>query len=252
MSPTFRTLSATCLLVSSTALATERPAEVMIVATMHGLHQNHEGYDFEDLFQLVEDFEPDLVGVEIRPEDTGADEGYLQANYPYEMVELARRWGDAAFGFDWLGDDIAGLPIPKGHWQTGSAIKALERDLETDPAFAETREEAAIAAAQKELLVKATAASINDGAYDELTARASELAAERLRGSRYQPISEFYARRDREIANHLIEVVRENGGRRIIILTGADHRGPAEARLREALGDRVQIVSVGRAAPVGH
>jgi hypothetical protein len=141
----------------------------MIVATMYGLHQDHHASDFEDLFRLVENFEPNLVGVEIRPEDVGADEDYLRANYPHEMIELARRHGESAFGFDWLGDDIAG---------------------------------------------------------------------------RYQQLAHFYARRDREIAERLNKVVRENPGRRIIFLTGADHRGFAEARLREALGSQIEIVPV--------
>jgi hypothetical protein len=245
MSSILRVLFVTSLLCSVIALAGERSREVMIVATMHGFHQDHEGFDFEDLFRLVETFEPDLVGVEIRPEDIGADGDYLRANYPHEMVELARRYGDAAFGFDWLGDDVAGRPIPDGYWEHGSPIKALERELATDAAFAETEEEQAIALAQKELLVNATAATLNDGRYDELTARSYELTAEKLRGTRYQPLSDFYARRDREIAERLIEVAQENPGRRIIVLMGADHRGFAEARLREAMGSQLKIVPVG-------
>jgi len=206
-----RVLSATSLLIGSVAFGSERPAEVMIVATMHGLHRDHRGFDYDDLFRLVESFEPDLVGVEIRPEDMDADEDYLRANYPHEMIELARRYGDSAFGFDWLGDEIANRPIPVGYWQERSPIKSLERELASDAGIAETEEE----------------------------------LRKRLRGTKYQQLSDFYARRDREIGQRLVEVVRENPGRRIIALTGADHRGPVEQKLRNALGAEVLIVPVG-------
>ena len=243
-----KVLAVSSLLLSAIAYAGEAPTPVMVVATMHGLHEDHQGFDFEDLFRLVRDFEPDLVGVEIRPEDMGAEEEYLRANYPYEMVELAVLYADSAFGFDWLGDDIAGRRVPAGHWQ-GSPIKLLEQELAKDGAFAETDEEEAIAAAQKELLVDATAELLNDGRYDRLVERSYRLTAEKLHGTRYQPVTDFYARRDLEIGQRLIDIVRDNAGRRIIVLTGADHRGFAEARLRETLGSQLEIVPVGRSAP---
>ena len=49
-----RTLCATSLLFSVVALAGERPTEVMVVATMHGFHQDHESFDFEGCACIAE------------------------------------------------------------------------------------------------------------------------------------------------------------------------------------------------------
>jgi hypothetical protein len=88
-------------------------SQVIVVGSMHRLHANSKLYSYDDLYLVVQRFHPDYVGVEIRSEDMGRDQAYLERNYPIEMIRLAQEWGTQAFGFDWLGDDVAGRPVPE-------------------------------------------------------------------------------------------------------------------------------------------
>jgi hypothetical protein len=66
----------------------------------------------------------------------GRDTDYLAANYPTEMIALAQTRRSRAFGFDRLGDDVAGAAIPADWWAVRSPIKRLERELDQDSKYA--------------------------------------------------------------------------------------------------------------------
>ncbi|WP_174298144.1 hypothetical protein [Sphingomonas bacterium] len=93
---------------------------VMVMASMHKRLASSKRYTYDDLYSAVARFHPDWVGVEIRNEDLGKPDEYLLDNYPVEMVELAHHFPSRTFGFDWLGDEIAGRPIPKDWWTVQS------------------------------------------------------------------------------------------------------------------------------------
>lgn len=238
-------LLALALLGASSAQArpTARPAEVIVVATIHGLHAKNPNYPYEAVYGLVRRLHPDYVGVEIRPEDMPRGDAYLRKLYPLEMIEAAKAWGVRCFGFDWLGDDIAGRPVPDDWWSKRSPLKKLERELDQDARFKDAEldrlgaDEAAIART-------ASAAELNDGRYDRLSARYYARLRQRLTGSRYASLSRFYAERDRRLAENIAAQVRKHPGDRFVILTGADHRGALMRRLPKLLGSAVRLESV--------
>lgn len=208
---------------TSTGEPRAEPAEVAVISAMHGLHRDHPGYDYDDLYALVAAYEPDLVGVEVRSEDMGRTGDYLARNYPAEMVALAQDYGERAFGFDWLGAELEGRAIPEGWWREGSEIKALERALGSDPHFTD-RDGERLDAAQFEILQDATVRSLHDGRYDAVTREKYARLSERLAGTVYAPVSEFYAERDRQITETIRAMAVANPGARIVVVTGADHR----------------------------
>jgi len=152
------------------------PTQVLVVPSLHGLHAHSSGYDFDKLYTLVADFKPAVVGVEIRPEDIQADAAYLKRNYPPEMIALRDKYAGRVIGFDWLGSEIAGRPIPADWWTHGSKIKALERKLDADPAMRDPEEER-ISREQQAILESATPASLADGRYDKLVREQRERLA---------------------------------------------------------------------------
>ena len=191
---------------------------------MHGLHKNHPTFDYDTLFQVVEDFKPDYVGVEIRPEDLGAEDSYLLQNYPFEMVELSRRYkSDRCFGFDWLGDDIEGKPIPHNYWEEKSLYKRLERELDKDQNY-QSEELDAILSKQIEICKTANPGSFNDGRYDEINKRYYQILDEMLCDSKYEIITQIRKQRDKEINRHIISFIQEHPGKRIALVMGANHR----------------------------
>jgi hypothetical protein len=207
------------------------------------MHREHKTYSYEDLYRTVRNFRPDLVGVEIRDEDLHRDAEYLKANYPHEMITLAAEYRGQAFGFDWLGSELSGRPVPKNYWREESWLKKLEAERSNDPAL---RKEAitALQEQQLELARAATPASINDGRYDEVTARYYAALEALYKGSRYQRLTDFYRARNEVIAQNIAQYVRRNPGRRIAIVTGADHRGFVARHLKRELGSRIQLASV--------
>ncbi len=210
---------------------------------MHGLHARSNTYTYGMLYDLVKRLKPDHVGVEIRQEDMGRDDDYLAANYPAEMIHLAHEWAPRSFGFDWLGDDVAGAPVPKNWWKDGSPIKKLERALDADPRYHDKQMDA-IAAQEQDILTSASAQSLNDGRYDALSDAYYVRMAQVLSGTPYETLPEFYASRDQHLANNIAAMIHSHPGSRIVIVTGADHRGAILRALHTQFGDGLEVISV--------
>lgn len=219
------------------------PTEVLVLPTIHAFHAKNERYTYDMVYRLIEAAKPDYVGVEIRSEDMALGRDYLLKNYPHEMVEVAQQWGARAFGFDWLGDDIAGKPLPDDWWESSSPIKHLERKLGSDRAY---RSKALDAVREGRLEMVRTAApeSFNDGRYDALNETFYSLTATLVLGSKYQPIADFYADRDRNIDENIAAFIKAHPGKRVVIVTGADHRGALLRYLQTAFGPQVKLLPV--------
>ena len=201
-----------------------KPTTILAIASLHKFHTDHPYFDYERLFQIIERFQPDYVGVEIRPEDIGADEDYLGDNYPFEMIELSKRYGDGrCFGFDWLGEDIAGQPIPENYWKEISVQKKLERSLGEDPDFQETPLLDDLLNQQMDIIKNATPTSLIDGRYGAVTKKYYQAMDDLLRGTKYESISHFREKRDQEIGEHMVNFIREHPGSRIALVMGVNH-----------------------------
>lgn len=218
----FLNLTAALALSSCAAGRADALTRVMVIATMHRAHQDSSTYSYDDLYRRIEQFAPTAIGVEIRQEDLSPPAAYLSSYYPAEMIELARCYAPIARGIDWLGPAIEGQPIPEGYFQQ-LEVKGLERALAADAAFDDPQLDR-LQVQRQELLTDATAASLNDGRYDALNRLYYQRLADRLRGTRYQAMSDFYAMRDARIAANAIGLISANSAGRVAIVVGADHR----------------------------
>jgi hypothetical protein len=199
--------------------------KLLFVSSLHSAHEHHAAFDYDELYSLVQGFEPDFVGVEIRPEDIGMSRAYLSSNYPREMVELAHRYQERAFGFDWLGHEIAGVPIPETYFKDLPTTK-LSAELDNDEVMMASKPEqiARFEAEQWKIIAGATPASLTDGHYGALCRQIDELEQNWLSGSKYEEILAFDRLREAEIARNLIRFIERHPGKRIIAVMGADHR----------------------------
>jgi hypothetical protein len=196
---------------------------IMAIASMHQIHKDHPTFNYNALFHIVDDFHPDYVGVEIRPEDIDTDTIYLEQNYPYEMIELSKRYGDGqCFGFDWLGEDIDGQPIPSNYWKEISAYKRLERELSEDVGF-NSDELDGLFEQQMDIAKSATPAALLDGRYDAVTKRYYQIGDALLRGTKYELISKFRHNRDLKISQNIVNFIHKHPGTRIALVMGANH-----------------------------
>lgn len=225
-----------------------RPANVLVVASLHKLHESNHNYSYDRLYRLVHAFRPDWVGVEIRPEDMTADPAYLGAWYPLEMRELKDEYPGHVFGFDWFGDDLTGKPIPAG-WRN-SGIKAMERESDAAPALQTPDKRAikvrldAISARQQALLANATPRGVNDGRYDALCIDYYNTLRAYLAGTRFEALGQFYTARDAHIAASIATFIKAHPGERIAVVTGADHHGPVVRYLKDQMKGAAILTAV--------
>jgi hypothetical protein len=239
-----RTLLAALMGALAVGCATSpgRRTQVMVIATLHGAHARTPTYSYDILYARIRAFAPTAIGVEIRPEDLHPAAAYLRDYYPREMIELGAEYGDRSVGLDWLGPAIEGRPIPEGYFQTMD-VKVLERALDADTSMADPALDA-IQHQQSALIPSATPSSLNDGRYDALNRQYYAGLAAHLRGTRYQPISDFYAARDAHIDANAVALVRANPGGRVAIVIGADHRSAMIDALRAAFAGAIDLVPV--------
>ncbi|MDP1795824.1 MAG: hypothetical protein Q8K53_00775, partial [Daejeonella sp.] len=59
--------------------------ELLILPTIHGGHKKNVNYNFEHVRQIIQNFKPDIIALEIRPEDMNRDTTYLKAFFNPEM-----------------------------------------------------------------------------------------------------------------------------------------------------------------------
>jgi hypothetical protein len=221
---------------------------VMVIATLHGAHNGNSQYSYEHLYYRIREFGPSRVGVEIRQEDIGREPAYLAQNYPLEMRELAQRYAPIARGIDWLGSDLEGIPIPTNYWREQSEIVRLQSQMDADERI-QSGQVDEIDRRRERILEGATPRSLNDGRYDAVTREYYDAFARLVAETRYEPLSAFYAERDRRIganASQIIEdaLIAPSANERVVFVVGADHRGPLVEQLEQRFGDRIEIVSV--------
>jgi hypothetical protein len=241
-----RILSVIALALSACtgARAESAVTRVTVIATMHGLHGKSATYSYANLYDLLKSLKPDFIGVEMRQEDLPRDPTYLASMYPREMIQVAKDYGSRAFGFDWLGDDVAGRAVPPDWWTKRSPLKALEREIDADPKYGHDPQLDAISTQEKQILTNATAASLNDGRYDRLNDAFYARQAELYAGTKYDILPRFYAARDFQVALNVAAAIKAHPGANIVVLTGADHRGEMLRHLRLWFGNSIQLLPV--------
>lgn len=219
--------------------------EVIVIASIHGAHKNHSGYDYETLFSLVQSFKPEFVGVEIRADDINSDVSYLRSNYPSEMIELSQRYKGRVFGFDWLGYEIENQSIPSDYWKNLRVLQlSKELDADTEMLNRQPNKLNELAKLQEEIVQSATPALLNNGKYGKICREIDGLEENWLKNTPYTEIQKFNQTRDAEIGKNIITFIENNKGKRIALILGADHRTFAVENITKHFGEQVLITPI--------
>lgn len=213
---------AAALFIQATAFS---QTTVYLIPALHGMHKTNVHYNYDSIQATIQRINPDVIAVEIRNEDIIADTSYLKQNYPYEMW-MMRYWFPTTTleGFDWLGAELEGKPIPNRYWQDHSRIKALQKLLNLDTVYSKklagcqlyTDQRLAImnSSTLKGLLQSNDAILIKEY-YDCLT--------QQLRGSQYEELTAFYDTRNQQMMQRLQAILALHAGKRMVVITGDDH-----------------------------
>lgn len=232
------------LLLFPTVFAySQNVTEVVICCTIHSAHKVNKCYTYDSLYAYIDAYNPDVIGVEVRPEDMDSSVTYLRKCYPFEMYSTKSRYPDKrVVGFDWLGDEIRNKPIPPMFWKT-FWLKVLERKLDADSTMKRALAVLDVVnSAKVKLAMESDIYQLNDGRYDLLNTVFYEQLQLLFHSTPYAELSEFYRKRDEHIARNIFRIIRQNRGKRIVFLMGADHGVFAFRAIKKEFADSVELL----------
>jgi len=234
------------MIASHPGICQAQTTEVIICSTIHGAHKINPNYSYDSLFAFIENYNPDIIGTEIRTEDIDSSLTYLKRNYPFEMYACINKYpGKEVIGFDWLGSDIEGRAIPTNYWQEISTLKKTEKKLNQDSIILKKLAILDVIAEEKNnMVLSASLTELNDGRYDIINFIYYEQLAELLENTKYVGVSDFYQKRDENIALNIIEIIKSHHGKKMIFLVGADHRDYTLKKVQQELGNQIVLINL--------
>lgn len=189
--------------------------QVLVVGTVHQRHSTDTNYSYQDIFNILSTYNPDVVCVEIRPKE------FRREPYVSEMT-MATIWGI-----------LHGRKVyPIDRWRNDT--RHLRDSLTKLPEYTRKAEEV------KALEIKDTIVTTFEGkygtwgdqtqrgyefwngkAYNEYTMEDNRLWMEVFGDG---PITLYYRTRNDSMMALVLSAISDNPGRKVIVLTGCEHK----------------------------
>lgn len=222
------------LLISVSPVFAQK-TELLILPTIHGGHKKNVKYTFDHVRNIIKNFNPEIIALEIRPEDMDQDTSYLKAFFNPEMIMFKIEFPAAKkFGIDYMGSDVEGKLLPPDFMKDTigefGKFRAMNQMLMRDTVILKARIAKglpAIISKRTNMMATLSANELMEGTYDGLTEEFTKGQTAVLRNTAYQYYDDFQVKRDQRIADNIKEIALQNKGKRIIVLTGANHRNRA-------------------------
>ncbi len=194
-----------------------QPAEILVVGTLHQRHASNPSYSYEDVARILDSYDADVVCVEIRPQD------FRRKPYLREM-ELATIWALARH-----------RPVyPIDSWPDSPNDREVRAKLEKTPEYQKKAAELAKLTAANPILTSM------DKKYPDMW-RDSKLGYEFWNGKEYQTYTAegyrlsmqvygdnamnlHYQSRNEEMVQLILAAVKQKPVRKVVVLTGAEHK----------------------------
>ncbi len=205
---------------------------VKIIGT---IHKTTKLFSHGKLFNAIDDFKADILGLEIRSQDLEEPIDYLMGYYPSEMVKTLERYNDKlhVYGFDWRGEAIENRPIEC--WLTETPT--LRSVALSNPIFNGLIKE-------RELIMKnlLDIYSLETGQqeFDKINVNnIKEKINKLLEEYGHNELLSYTLKRENKIKLNVIDIIRKNEGKRVLFLTGLTHRKQLVHHVESRLGIKV-------------
>jgi hypothetical protein len=219
----------------------DQKTQVLVLPAIHGAHEINENYTYADLLELVTAFNPNVIGVEIRPEDFQMESDSLDLFYPLEMIMVRDSFPGIVRGIDYYSEETRSIRVSREMFSDTTSemyrIKRLMQDMRLDSAFVvkyQRTDLPKIQEKQREIALTYSAEELLKGEYDSITGRQYQIEDSLLNNSLYAAYPVFNNQRDLQITLNALELVEEHPGNKVLILVGANHRN----RLIDSLKSR--------------
>jgi len=230
----FLKLSALFICLSSNQLFAQK-TQVLLLPTIHNAHETNSRYTYQHLLKIIENFKPDIIAIEIRPEDMGQhDTVYLKAFYRPDMIMVKDKFpAIPKVGIDFLGIDMVGKTLALNYRRDTTTANAkagaISRAISRDSIFAKANKTAGLVELEAKRLVliaSANAQELIDGPFDSYSnAMAAKLDSLRGLNPKYAQFQMSTTYRDQRLADNVKNVILKNPGKRIVVLSGVNHHG---------------------------
>jgi RNase H-fold protein (predicted Holliday junction resolvase) len=214
------------LLPGGLAAAPAPHTQVLVVGTIHQRHASNPNYSYQDLVRILDTYNPDLVCVEIRPQE------FRRKLYLTEMT-LATIWALArnksVYPIDW--------------WMDSPNDREVRAQLEKTPEYRKKAAELKDLTAANSILngmckqhgalggnAKLGYAFWNGTDYQTCTAEGYRLSIEIYGDS---PMNLHYQSRNQHMADLILAALKEKPVPKAIVLTGSEHKHFFDRAFRE-------------------
>ncbi len=195
--------------------------QALVVGTIHDRHARNENYSYADVVHILATYDPDLICVEIRPQD------FRREPYLKEMM-LATVWGLSH------GKKVA----PIDWWEDTPNDREIREKLEKQPEYIEKEKQLQLLRTQSAVIAGFEKTYGPSDQEDQWGAHLgyrfwngkdyNDLCAEEYRLSMQvygdSPINLHYLSRNNHMMELISSAMRENSSRRVIVLTGSEHK----------------------------
>ncbi|UJH91208.1 SRPBCC family protein [Antarcticibacterium sp. 1MA-6-2] len=206
-------------------------ATVLVLPTIQASHEHNSNYNYKILFEVIREFDPHVIGLEIRPEDISQDKEYLELFYTGEMIMVRDSFPDKVVGIDYYGKSFEDQLLPKDVFKDSTNVLGkfvlLEQRMNTDTLVQRKKKELGmpeILEEQKRIARIYSPQQLMNGEYDSLTKRYYTLLEKFLNTAEYEEYIEFNKLRNERITKNSIDLIKDYSGKRILLLVGANHR----------------------------
>ena len=168
------------------------------------------------------------------------DTAYLKKFYQPEMIMALMGYpGVQKVGIDFMGSEMEGKILPANFSRDTvgemGRFRIMNQKLMKDTAIVKARIAKGMVqlkSKQGEMMSKLSANELLDGSYDLVTDEYTKSQTTVLANTAYQYYDVFSIKRDQKIANNIKDIALKNPGKRIIVLSGANHHNRAVNTLR--------------------
>jgi hypothetical protein len=201
---------------------TKKPQiKALVVGTIHQRHETNENYTYADIVRILSTYDPDLICVEIRPED------FRKVPYLKEMM-LATIWGlshgKAVAPIDWWDDTQNAREVRDKLAKQPEYVekeKQLERLLAADEIVKGYEKRYGPADKENAWPKNLGYQFWNGQDYNEYYAESYRLSMQVYGDS---PFNLYYQTRNTRMMDLIRNAIGDHHSRRVIVLTGSEHK----------------------------
>lgn len=200
---------------------------IKIIGTIHGFHLKNKNYTLEHLNEFIENFSPDIIGIEVRDEDMLETNEYLKSHYPPEMIYVKELFENRVkiLGFDYRGEKLKNKKIE--FWNKYNQDIINEKDKRCSQILAKKR------LIFTEYFTKYTLAQCQELLNKQNIIEELEKITKEIDYNKDNLYLNFSLERDNRILENIKKIIRENPNKKILILTGFTHLYDIKKRLFE-------------------